>query len=86
MEGIIIIWTITFFFASLFQTYPIDLNWYPMLPGHVINEFAMYLALACTELVLDVATLTLPWTIIWQLRMPATRKWAISGIFTLGSL
>ena len=46
----------------------------------------MYLALSCTELVLDVIILTLPWTVIWNLHIDTGRKWTISGIFTLGAL
>ncbi|KAL9102100.1 MAG: hypothetical protein Q9187_009165, partial [Circinaria calcarea] len=65
----VVLWTITFFFATLFQASPIPKNWYPSLPGSTIDEFAMYWAAAATELFLDVATLILPWTIIWKLRM-----------------
>ena len=79
-------WTISFFFASVFQAWPISRNWYPEIPGTMIDEFAMYLALACTELILDFVTLVLPWTVIWKLHMKTSRKWMVSGIFTLGGL
>lgn len=46
----------------------------------------MYLALACSELALDVITLTLPWTVIWRLHMKTSQKLSILGIFMLGGL
>lgn len=82
----VLLWTITFFFASLFQAWPIQKNWYPELPGTTINEFAMYWSAAVTELFLDIATLILPWTIIWKLHLSTSRKWIVSGIFMLGGL
>lgn len=86
VAAIVLLWTIAFFFASLFQALPISKNWYPDKPGHMIDEFSMYLALACTELVLDVLILTLPWTMVWRLQIDSARKWIICGIFTLGGL
>lgn len=90
MEGLVIIWTIAFFFASLFQAYPITLNWSPYQnaqpKGRLINEIVLNLSLACTAIFLDVMTLTLPWPMVWRLQMETRRKLAVSGIFTLGGL
>ena len=83
---VILLWTFAFFFASMFQAWPISKNWFPEQPGTIIDEFSMYLALACTELVLDVVILALPWTVIWRLPLAKSRKWIVSGIFTLGAL
>lgn len=83
---ILFLWTIAFFFASLFQAWPISYNWNEYQPGHTINEISMYLALACSELALDVAVLTFPWTVIWRLQMKTSRKLSISAIFMLGAL
>ncbi|KAM0795055.1 hypothetical protein BDR22DRAFT_872508 [Usnea florida] len=81
---IILLWTIAFFFASLFQAWPISKNWSPDEPGTTVNEFSLYIALACTELVLDVVVLALPWPVVWRLQMDSSRKWKVSGIFALG--
>ena len=86
MLGIIFAWTIAFFFVSLFQANPMSYNWDGSPTGTTINELAMYTALASTELVLDVATLSMPWIMIWRLQMTTRRKWEVSGIFTLGGL
>lgn len=86
ISAIIALWTTAFFFASLFQAWPISKNWISDEPGSMIDELSMYLALACTELVLDVIILTLPWTVIWSLHIDTSKKWIVSGIFTLGGL
>ena len=70
----------------MFQAWPISKNWYPDEPGITIDEFSMYIALACTELVLDVVVLALPWPVVWRLHMDTSRKWRVSGMFTLGGL
>lgn len=86
MGAVVLLWTISFFFAALFQAWPISKNWDHDQLGTMINYSAMYFAQASTELALDVVILTLPWTIIWSLRLPTIRKWMVSGIFTLGAL
>ena len=83
---IIFLWTVAFFFASLFQAWPISQNWVSTPNGKMVDEFRLYLVLACTELILDVAILTLPWFVIWKLQMKASRKWQVLGMFMLGSL
>ena len=82
----VLLWTIAFFFAALFQAWPISMNWDHDQSGKMINYSAMYFAQASTELALDVIILTLPWTVIWTLRLPTVRKWMVSGIFTLGAV
>lgn len=84
--AVLLLWTVAFFFASLFQAWPISYNWNGDQSGHTINEISMYLALACSELALDVIALTLPWTVIWRLQMKISRKISISGMFLLGGM
>ena len=84
--GIILVWTITFFFVSLFQAIPIPYNWGGVPNGTTINELGMYIGLAVSELALDLVTLSMPWVMIWRLQMTTRRKWEICGIFALGGL
>ena len=87
MGGIIIAWTIAFFFASLFQASPISYNWNSVgQSGTTVDELALYTGLAGSELILDVATLVLPWSVVWKLHMSTCRKWFVSSVFTLGGL
>lgn len=83
---ILLLWTIAFFSATLFQAWPISYNWNGYQRGHTINEISMYLGLACSELVLDVIALALPWTVIWRLQMKTSRKLWILAIFMLGAM
>ena len=83
---IVILWTIAFFFASVFQAWPISYNWDPFQPATTIDEVTMYLALASSEMILDVIVLSLPWAVIWRLKMTTARKWTVIGIFMLGGL
>ena len=87
---IVILWFITFFFTTLFQTFPISNNWNPKgninVAGTVINVYAMYVTTAVTDVVLDITILTLPCAVIWRLQMRRAKKILLSGIFLLGAL
>ena len=82
----VLLWTIAFLFASIFEAWPIASNWDLSQPTTTINEFAMYISQAIIELALDVITLALPWTVIWKLHMNTYRKLIVTGIFMLGGL
>ena len=80
------LWTIAFFFATLFQAWPISYNWESSGDGYTINEAAMYNGLACTELITDIMILVMPLFVIWKLQLKTSKKWAISATFLLGGL
>ena len=86
MSILLTLWMIAFFFATLFQAWPISYNWQSTGNGYTINEGMMYNALACTELITDVMILVMPLFVIWTLQLRTSKKWAISGIFLLGGL
>ena len=82
---IVLLWFIAFFFATLFQAMPIDINW-TNGPGISINKYAMYTATAATETLLNIATLVFPWPIVWMLKIDGKYKRIVSGIFLLGGM
>ena len=92
MYAIVILWFITFVFATLFQTIPISNNWSPHGDGAVkppvktVDVYGLYTTIAAMEILLDLVTLILPMPAIWRLQMQSARKWQIAGIFVLGSL
>ena len=90
MEILVILWFISFFFATLFQSIPISNNWaYPASNANkkgTINVYAMYVTASTMEIMLDILTLILPMFAIWKLQMRTSQKWQVSGIFLLGSL
>jgi hypothetical protein len=82
---IVIMWAITFFFATLFQSWPISGNWQIPPSGQTMNTFAMFVAAGVLEIVTDVVTLALPMFPIWNLHIKTREKWVLSGIFLLGA-
>lgn len=81
---LVVMWFITFFFATLLRSVPISDNW-KVVGNSTMNGYAMYTAAAALEMFLDVVTLILPLFVTWRLQMRSTQKWQISGIFLLGS-
>ncbi len=82
----LVVLSITFLVWHVGQDWPISYNWFPQQPATSIDEFAMYIAAASIELLLDVITLIMPLTVIWTLHLDTSRKWIVSGIFMLGGL
>jgi len=86
---LIVAWTIAFLFVDLFQCgSQIDANWDKSIKAqaHCINEFAMLLAFAVTEVITDMLILWTPYPQIRNLQLPKREKWALAGIFLLGTL
>jgi len=83
--AIIIAWLIAFFLTTLFQTWPISMNW-TGVGINLLNEGAMYTAQAVLDIVLDLAVLCMPLPMIKNLNLSTQRKWNLVGIFWLGAL
>lgn len=82
----VILWTITFSAATLLQVWPIAAFWDKSVPTRwKISATKMYLWLAITDIFLDVITLVLPLPIVGKLKMSARNKWALAGVFAIGS-
>ena len=87
--AIITIWGVSFFFATLFECIPIHLVWetfYGEPDRSCYNYEPMFLAIAITNMIIDVAILSAPMPEIWKLKMPVRQKLAVSAIFLLGAL
>lgn len=83
------IWFLAFFFAQLFEIWPISANWTFNPNGHyawIINEESMNLWLCGTDVFADVFLLLLPVPVTMGLRMSRKDKLAFLGIFSLGLL
>ncbi|KAI1331295.1 hypothetical protein F5Y16DRAFT_361110 [Xylariaceae sp. FL0255] len=72
-------------FSFAFQCTPVEKFWMPDLPGHCINQNAFYLASAIINVFGDIAVLSLPLPIIWNLQASKGKKWSISFLFLLGA-
>ncbi|KAJ8133028.1 hypothetical protein O1611_g594 [Lasiodiplodia mahajangana] len=73
------------FFSFTFQCFPVQTFWEPELDGHCINQNAFYLASAIINVFGDIAVLSLPLPIIWNLQASRSKKWSLSFLFLLGA-
>ncbi|KAI0476705.1 hypothetical protein F4859DRAFT_521280 [Xylaria cf. heliscus] len=73
------------FFSFTFQCFPVSRFWLPDSDGSCIDQNAFYLASAIINVFGDVAVLSLPLPIIWNLQASRSRKWSLSFLFLLGA-
>ena len=77
---------LAFFFVPIFQCSPRTKIWTPEEPGRCLDVDALYLASASFNVVSDIAMLSVPIYLIWNLQMSVQRKIGISAIFATGAL
>ncbi|MCJ1246110.1 hypothetical protein MMC30_003315 [Trapelia coarctata] len=78
----VMLWSIAFFFVTLFQAWPISYNWTGI--GTPIQYDIMYDVCAATDILSDLLTLCLPIPMIRSLQLSTRRKWILSSVFGLG--
>ena len=87
--GTTVAWGIAFTFVIIFQCNPISTLWtkfeHEFMP-YCINTLDFYMAVAVSDLILDILIFLLPLPQIWKLQMPMRKKFAVAGIFLLGSM
>ncbi|CAD6591391.1 MAG: hypothetical protein ASARMPREDX12_005148 [Alectoria sarmentosa] len=76
---------LAFFFVPIFQCSPRTKIWTPEEPGRCLDVDALYLASASFNVVSDIAMLSIPIYLIWNLQMSAQRKIGVSAIFATGA-
>lgn len=88
MISVVCVWTVAFFFANLFQCWPLWIDWtdFGSTEENCINTNVMYLAQAWSDVLTDIIILTLPLPCIWIMQLPVRHKLAVSGMFLLGGL
>jgi len=80
-------WGIAFTFAYLFQCIPVNHFWtQPQGERTGCINIAVNYYYAVSTIIIDVLVLTIPWPVVWNLRMARKQKIAISGIFMLGAI
>ncbi|KAJ8065330.1 hypothetical protein OCU04_006020 [Sclerotinia nivalis] len=80
-------WGISFFFATVFECFPVHDVWSTLYgqPRSCYDYLPMFFATAISNFIIDVMILATPLPIIWKLQMPVQQKVAVSGIFLLGA-
>lgn len=83
------LWGISTFFAAAFQCTPVSYGWTQFTgktKGKCLDFTALLLSTAIINICTDVAVLVLPMPLVWNLKIEKSQKFAVSGIFLLGSL
>ena len=79
-------WTVSFFFASLFQCHPIT----PLIEafyGHkCVNTIALWYAGGATDIAVDFFILGMPVPLVLKLQLPWRQKLGVLSMFLLGAL
>lgn len=81
-----ICWLISFLFAVIFGCVPVQAFWDRSIDGKCIDENSFAYGITTSELVANLAMMTLPVPWLWSLNLPRSKKFALGGIFLMGSL
>lgn len=87
--GITVAWGIAFTFTVAFQCTPVSTIWNKFemeYTANCVQVHPFYLFLAISDLILDISIYFLPIPHVWQLQLPLRQKFAVGGIFLLGSM
>lgn len=80
------IFYLSFFLIPIFECQPRQKIWDTSVPGKCLDVNVLYLASAVFNMVSDIAMLSVPIYMIWNLQMSVQRKMGISAIFCTGGL
>ncbi|KAF6239014.1 hypothetical protein HO173_002886 [Letharia columbiana] len=80
------IFYIVYAFIPIFLCFPRSKIWSPEAAGHCLDVNDLYLASAIFNVLSDIAMLSLPIYLIWNLQMSTRRKIGLSAIFLTGGL
>ena len=87
--GVIVLWSLSFFFAFAFQCGTDIVNWWTSpatIEAYCDNTSALIVAFSISDVVTDIMILTIPLPIVWRLQMSTANKVGLTGIFLLGML
>ncbi|KAI1504896.1 hypothetical protein F5X99DRAFT_330466 [Biscogniauxia marginata] len=87
MVGILTLWSVAFFFATVFQcgtrwTW----NWAPIgiFLTQCVDTLSMLTVFTATDLLTDFIIILMPVPLIWRLHMPTKKKVGVTSIFMVG--
>lgn len=84
--GFVVTWAITISFLFSFICTPVRKLWIPELPGHCINEVAVWFTNAGGTIFSDILILLLPIPQVWRLHLKRSEKVGLTVVFGLGFL
>ena len=72
--------------VAVFQCIPISYTWDKRTPGRCLDLILLYYLGAANNIVTDLMILVLPMPVVWNLQMPRSKKYAVTGVFLMGGL
>ena len=83
---IVAAWTVSFFFASLFQCYPITPLIEPFYKHNCVNTVPLWYAGGISDIILDAIILAMPVPMVLRLQLPQKQKIGVICMFLTGAL
>ncbi|KAI1175284.1 hypothetical protein F4777DRAFT_335884 [Nemania sp. FL0916] len=85
MLGLIVPWSISFFFANLFICYPVTALIEPFYGKKCVDRAAVFLSTLVSNLIFDVLILIMPIPVVLRLHLPRKDRFGVLGMFLLGA-
>jgi hypothetical protein len=83
---VVLAWWFGFSVAIIFTCVPVHGFWDRSIESKCINEHTISYSMTGVELLTNIAMLILPIPWLWKLYLPRSKKFALFGIFVIGSL
>jgi len=84
--GLVICWTISFFFANLFTCYPISPFIEAFYKNHCVDGLALWYSMAITDIIVDFFILLLPIPVVLRLQLPLQQRIGVLAMFFWGAM
>ncbi|KAI1325108.1 hypothetical protein F5Y16DRAFT_423327 [Xylariaceae sp. FL0255] len=86
LAALVLSWSLTGFFTSIFNCYPIEAAWDTSIKGFCINYAETTLIMGILNIMIDFVLLLTPMPLVWKLHMTTQRKILVSGVFVIGCI
>jgi len=83
--GLVVSWTISFFFANLFTCYPISPFIEAFYENHCVDGLALWYSMAITDIIVDFLILLMPIPVVLRLQLPFQQRIGVLAMFLLGA-
>ncbi|KAJ5605558.1 hypothetical protein N7510_008339 [Penicillium lagena] len=84
ITAVVMGYSIAIIFALILACHPVSRNWDSNVDGICVNRTALYIATAVTNIVTDLALITLPIPLVLRLNMPRSQKVYLFLMFVIG--
>ncbi|POS82910.1 hypothetical protein EPUL_005110, partial [Erysiphe pulchra] len=79
------LWNVSLIILAITQCVPFKKIYAPWVDGNCIDLKATFLAIAVPSIITDIAILSLPLPLVWQLQTKVWQKISLTAVFLLGS-